>query len=169
MKKFSAVFLTVALMFWLTACSSQFDSGIYSWLEKTAAALGRSQITSDSELIGERFVETDSFTGEYTAQCRDDSGRDVIFGGGRIRSGKLFVSGKICVTQGSVTICARINQEKIKIPLEADGSFSVTLNLESGGNYVMIDYDDFTGSAKLSSAYMTDLTLLTYHPALSGL
>lgn len=167
MKKFSAVFLTVALMFLLTACSSQFGSGIYGWLEKTAAALGRSQITSDSELIGERFVETDSFTGEYTAQCRDDSGRDVIFGGGRIRSGQLFVSGRLRIHEGSATVIVRINKEKFEIPLKADGSFSMTLDLQSGGNYVMIDYDDFTGTAELTSFYVDDATLLTFTPSIN--
>lgn len=167
MKKIMALFLAGVLLFSFTACSAVSGSAVYTWLDKTAAALGRSQITSDADLIGERTVETDAFSGEYTAHCRDDSGRDVIFGGGRIRSGQLFVSGKIRIHEGSATVIVRINKEKFEIPLKADGSFSMTLDLQSGGNYVMIDYDDFTGSAELASSYVDDATLLTFTPSIN--
>ena len=131
----------------LTAC------GIQKWraeewlgfLDGLAGELGASQITADEDLLGERICQGDAYMGSYLAECDGDTGRDVVFGGGSIESRRLQVSGRILTASGTAVVRIRMNEEVVELTTDENGCFEAELSLKSGGNYIMVDYEGFSG------------------------
>ncbi len=44
-----------------------------------------------------------------------------------------------------------MNEEVTELQINDDGSFAMELNMESGGNYIMVCYDNFKGEVELVS------------------
>lgn len=130
--------------------------GIQESLEKWTGLLGQTQMTDDKDLIGSREVGIDDYVGSYEAACEDDSGRDVIFGGASTKERTLYVSGTVKTESGSATVRIRLNDKVIELTPDDNGDFETELSLESGGNYIMVLYEDFTGLVELRSAYDTN-------------
>lgn len=128
------------------------------FLDGVAEAIGDSQLTGDEDLIGTRVLTSgeDSYAGEYTADCDHVTGRDVVFGGASIDTRVLHLSGHIETTSGEARIRIRMNDEVIKLNADEDGYFETELKCTSGGNYVMVDYEDFAGTVEMTCEYIDE-------------
>lgn len=153
-KLFLLAFIGVAV-FALSACELDYMDAedIYEKLDDIAGTLGRSQLTAEEDLTGMRNSGDDEFTGTYTAECTDKTGRDVIFGGASVKERSVRVRGRVQLTDGRLKVRVRENDEVFHIDLAEDGTFDQTLDFSSGGNYIMVEYDDFTGYIELVSEY----------------
>lgn len=96
MKKLLAFFAVLILLGSLAACnlSGKEPEGVLNRLDGIVGQIGNSQITSDESLQGVRNNTEDSYTGEYSAKCDGQTGRDVIFGGGSIQKRSLHIHGR---------------------------------------------------------------------------
>lgn len=137
----------------LTGCGFR---GMNSWewlkvADNVAGVLGASQITADEELFGEQVRHDDDYVGSYNAQCQGSTGRDVVFGGGSIETRRLQVYGRILAEAGQATVRIRMNEEVVELEADEEGRFETELRLKSGGNYIMVDYEGFSGTVELIS------------------
>ena len=155
MKKFFVCCMALILIFSLSACEKRNLKGMLDSLEKWAGNLGQTQITEDKELIGSREAGIDDYVGSYEAECDGNSGRDVIFGGASTKERTLYISGNIKTESGWATVRIRLNDEVIELTPDENGYFETKLSLASGGNYIMVQYDDFMGTVELRSGYDT--------------
>lgn len=155
MKKFIALFMALGTLLLFSACQmrpveiDQLKEGYENLVEN----LGRSQITDAQDAIGQR-INADEYTGAYEASCtRSTSGRDVIFGGASLQTRKVHVYGTVHAKGGKATVRIRMNGEVEELPIDQDGSFETECHMESGGNYIMVLYENFQGSVQLTSEY----------------
>ena len=154
MKKFFALSIVlVALVCSLTACKHMSGTELYAWAENWTAQLGHSQITADENLIGTRVWGDDEYCGTYQAECTGVTGKNVVFGGAALSNRTLNLSGTIHSQSGKANIRIRQNDEVILLETDEHGAFSTQLSLESGGNYIMVQYEDFSGTVTLTSEY----------------
>ena len=155
--------LTVICLLWLllclsscVACSSfpHFDpQDAVERFDRFAEWLSQSQITADKNLIGQRNCAKDAYTGEYRAQCRSASGREVIFGGASVKERTLKLSAAIETVSGKATLRIRLGASVKEYPADEYDRLETELKLNGGGNYIMLCYEDFTGTIVLSSSY----------------
>ena len=130
---------------------------MHGLMDDVVENIGDSQITDDDDLIGARFlVDDDNYAGEYKAECSHMTGRDVVFGGASIHNRALFLSGHIETESGNATIRIRMNDEVVELEPDADGYFETNLKLVNGGNYIMVIYEDFSGTMEMTCEYMDD-------------
>lgn len=156
MKKILAVLLSLAMVCSFSACSSDWDAEeVVSSFDAFAESLGQTQITGDNNLIGERkYADDDHYTGEYTAECDNADGRDVIFGGASVKERKLKLTVKIAAETGNAVIRIRLGAEVEEYTADENGNFEKELDFNGGGNYIMIDYENFKGKVNLLSEYL---------------
>lgn len=118
--------------------------------------LGGRQLTADSELIGRRVFGEDGYTGEYEAQCVGVTAKEVVFGGASVYGRRVYVLCDVERGSGDAALRVRIGADAEEYTPDEDGRICLELNLEGGGDYIMLRYDDFTGSVRLSVAYAND-------------
>lgn len=127
------------------------------FLDGVVEDIGNSQITENGDLIGERLLaDDDSYAGEYTAECTHMTGRDIVFGGASIYNRTLVLFGQIETESGNATVRIRMNSEVVELEPDADGYFETTLKLDNGGNYIMVIYEDFSGTVEINSEYLDE-------------
>lgn len=162
MKKIMTLLLTVTLLFGVTACaSSEFEPQkmVDRW-DRLVETLGKMQITRDADLIGERIHGEDSYVGTYYAECDGASGRDVVFGGTSVKERTVSLQGYVDGVSGTVQLRIRCGKQVEYVTPDAEGKFYASFALHSGGNYLMLDYEDFTGTITLTSYYSeTEITV----------
>ena len=152
MKQLFLFFVMAGLLLGLAGCRLN----DVEYLNGIVSEIGDSQITDDEDLIGTRVLvdSADAYTGAYTAACEAVTGRDVIFGGASIHNRELFLSGSVEAESGSATVRIRMNAEVYELEPDDTGQFETTLKLENGGNYIMVVYEDFSGSVELTCEYV---------------
>lgn len=112
------------------------------------------QITRNSKLIGKREkVGRDTYIGSYSSSCISEYGRDVVFGGASVKDRKIKLKVKILKESGGASIRVRTNSYVEDYSVDEDGNFEQTFNFDSGGNYAMIIYNNFTGTVEMTSEY----------------
>lgn len=111
-------------------------------------------LTRDSRLVGERTPGTDSYTGSYTADYRDFSAEEILFGGTSLRRGggdSLTVTYTLTVTSGSASLYWL--EKGTRHPIAGDtgaGTYAVTLS--DGDNYIVLTGKSFSGSLSITVA-----------------
>lgn len=155
MKKLVLIAAAFCMACTLSACHME-PEDVYQFLDEIAGDFGQTQITADADLIGQRTAAEDAYTGSYRADCGGNSGRDVVFGGASVEPRKLHVYGVIHTASGRATVRIRMNQEVQELSVKEDGSFETDLRLQSGGNYMIMTYEDFQGSVEMISEYEYD-------------
>ncbi len=157
MKQLFLFFLMAGLLLGLAGCRLNYmePEEMQDFLDGVVENIGDSQITDDEDLIGTRTLadSNDSYAGEYTAEYESVTGRDVIFGGSSIHDRELFLAGTVQAESGKATVRIRLNGEVFELEPDDAGHFETTLKLESGGNYIMVVYEDFSGSVEMVCAY----------------
>ncbi|MCC8016279.1 MAG: hypothetical protein LIO43_02590 [Clostridiales bacterium] len=76
-----------------------------------------------------------------------------MFGGGSVKNRNLKIRGVIACRNGSAYICVKENNRIYKITADKNGKFETSLNFKSGGNYIMIYYENFSGKTELTCKY----------------
>lgn len=154
MKKWIALLAAVLCLTSFTACSEIDPQKLVSQFDQAVGALGQSQITKDKNLIGTRVTEKDDYTGYYYADCKKKTGRDVVFGGASVENRTVRVFGSVQTTKGTAALRIRLGEDVEYLEVDEDGFFDETLLFDGGGNYVMVEYDDFTGEVHLCAEYV---------------
>lgn len=116
-------------------------------------SVGSKALTKDRALKGERSFGTDQYVGTYTAEYKNFSKKEVLFGGTSIErdTGKTAkVTCKLDITEGTAQLFYISGSNEPEILMEASGEYSETIELKDGGSYFGISGEDFTGSVDLT-------------------
>ncbi len=116
--------------------------------------IGKSQLTSNFSLIGERYDETDDYTGSYKGTTEKKSGQDVAYGGCSLSGVDLKISGSVDTKSGKVKIFTRNGKTIDQIEVDENGPFSREINFDGGDSYILVQYDKFTGTIDFTTSYL---------------
>ena len=109
---------------------------------------GNSILTSEKSLQGERITGIDNYVGTYSAEYNNFSKTEYLFGGTDIEreSGNdLSVTCTLQIDNGTAKVFWTSGSKEAVILIETDGTYNETITLPSGGNYIGIECEDFTG------------------------
>lgn len=116
--------------------------------------IGKSQLTSNFMLIGERYDSKDDYTGGYRCSAENKTGRDIVYGGCTVKSINIRVKGQIDKTDGSVKVYTRIGKDVEEIIPDENGCFDENLTFDGGDSYVFVQYERFSGSIDFKTEYI---------------
>ena len=149
-KIFSLVLVcTLAIGLSLTGCSKDEILDQYNNVVQLA---GNATLTGDLSLKGKRTYGDDHYTGTYVADYKDFSKTEYLFGGTSIEreNGKdISVSCDLEITEGTAQVFWVSGSDDPVILLEATDSYSETITLPEGGNYIGITGNNFTGHLEM--------------------
>ena len=149
-KIFSLVLVcTLAIGLSLTGCSKDEILDQYNNVVQLA---GNATLTGELSLKGKRTYGDDHYTGTYVADYKDFSKTEYLFGGTSIEreNGKdISVSCDLEITEGTAQVFWISGSDDPVILLEATDSYSETITLPEGGNYIGITGNNFTGHVEL--------------------
>ncbi len=149
-KIFSLVLVcTLAIGLSLTGCSKDEILDQYNNVVQLA---GNATLTGDLSLKGKRTYGDDHYTGTYVADYKDFSKTEYLFGGTSIEreNGKdISVSCDLEITEGTAQVFWISGSDDPVILLEATDSYSETITLPEGGNYIGITGNNFTGHVEM--------------------
>ena len=140
------------LMFSLTLVGCSKDE-ILDQYNNVVQSAGNAALTSDFSLKGNRTYGDDCYTGTYTADYKDFSKTEYLFGGTSIEreDGKdISVSCDLEITGGTAQVFWVSGSDDPIILLEATNSYSETITLPEGGNYIGIIGNNFTGHLEMN-------------------
>ena len=104
-------------------------------------------------LQGTKEKGIDDYTGCYTADYEDFSDTEYLFGGTSIKreAGKdLSIDCALEVTEGTAKVFWISGADEAVTLFETTGTYSDTITLPEGGNYIGIECENFTGSIELN-------------------
>lgn len=116
--------------------------------------LGKSQLTSNEHLIGSRYERKDDYAGGYMCLADSVTGRDIPYGGCSTKNRKLMLTGKINRQHGNVNIHIRYGSECEDIQFDGKGYIEKELSFCGGGNYIVIEYENFVGEVDIKTEYI---------------
>lgn len=150
-KIFSLVLVcTLAIGLFLTGCSKDEILDQYNNVVQLA---GNATLTGDLSLKGKRTYGDDHYTGTYVADYKDFSKTEYLFGGTSIEreNGKdISVSCDLEITEGTAQVFWISGSDDPVILLEATDSYSETITLPEGGNYIGVIGNNFTGHLEMN-------------------
>ena len=150
-KIFSLVLVcTLAIGLSLTGCSKDEILDQYNNVVQLA---GNATLTGNLSLKGKRTYGDDHYTGTYVADYKDFSKTEYLFGGTSIEreNGKdISVSCDLEITEGTAQVFWISGSDDPVILLEATGSYSETITLPEGGNYIGVIGNNFTGHLEMN-------------------
>lgn len=145
-----ALVCTLAIGLSLTGCSKDEILDQYNNVVQLA---GNVTLTGDLSLKGKRTYGDDHYTGTYIADYKDFSKTEYLFGGTSIEreNGKdISVSCDLEITEGTAQVFWVSGSDDPVILLETTDSYSETITLPEGGNYIGIIGDNFTGHIEMN-------------------
>lgn len=154
MKHIIAIFICLIIMLGAVFFQAVETEDLVNGYSNVVELLGKSQLTLTFNLIGERYDGKDDYTGGYMCNADDVTGRDVTYGGCALKDKKIKLKGKIDTVSGNINICIRYGSEKADITVDENGCFDEELEFDSGSNYIMVQYKDFTGSIDMQTEYV---------------
>ena len=150
-KIFSLVLVcTLAIGLSLTGCSKDEILDQYNNVVQLA---GNATLTGNLSLKGKRTYGDDHYTGTYVAVYKDFSKTEYLFGGTSIEreNGKdISVSCDLEITEGTAQVFWISGSDDPVILLEATDSYSETITLPEGGNYIGVIGNNFTGHLEMN-------------------
>ena len=154
MKRAAAVLLTLALMLSLTACMSRGSMQLKRadrYFDDLRGAFKMSDVTNSARLIGKRENNgKDWFTGSYTAQCENETGRDTVFGGASSARQADKVKAYIKTESGSIGHPPENERKSARIYAATPTADSSSI-FKRRQLYIMIDFDRFTGTVQMTA------------------
>ena len=136
--------------FMISGCSKDEILNHYNNIVQSAGSI---ELTGKSSLQGEKEKGIDDYTGTYTADYANFSGTEYLFGGTSIKreAGKeLSIDCTLEITEGTAKVFWISGADEAVTLIEATGTYSDTITLPDGGNYIGIEYESFTGSIELN-------------------
>ena len=139
--------------FMLAGCSKDEILNHYNNIVQSAGSI---ELTGKSSLQGEKEKGIDDYTGTYTADYANFSGTEYLFGGTSIKreAGKeLSIDCTLEITEGTAKVFWISGSDEAVTLIEATGTYSDTITLPDGGNYIGIECENFTGNIELNIEY----------------
>ena len=136
--------------FMLSGCSKDEILNHYNNIVQSAGSI---ELTGKSSLQGEKEKGIDDYTGTYTADYANFSGTEYLFGGTSIKreAGKeLSIDCTLEITEGTAKVFWISGADEAVTLFETTGTYSDTITLPEGGNYIGIECENFTGSIELN-------------------
>ena len=104
-------------------------------------------------LQGKKEKGIDDYTGSYQADYENFSDTEYLFGGTSIKreAGKdISVTCTLEVLSGTAKVFWISGADEAVTLLETTGTYSDTITLPDGGNYIGIECEDFTGKIEMN-------------------
>ena len=136
--------------FMLSGCSKDEILDHYNSIVQSAGAI---ELTGKLSLEGTKEKGIDDYTGTYTADYENFSDTEYLFGGTSIKreAGKeLSIDCTLEVKEGTAKVFWISGSDEAITLIEATGTYSDTITLPDGGNYIGIECEDFTGNIELN-------------------
>ena len=136
--------------FMLAGCSKGEILNHYNNIVQSAGSI---ELTGKASLQGEKEKGIDDYTGTYTADYANFSGTEYLFGGTSIKreAGKeLFIDCTLEIMEGTAKVFWISGSDEAVTLIEATGTYSDTITLPDGGNYIGIECENFTGNIELN-------------------
>ena len=114
---------------------------------------GSIALTGNSSLQGTKEKGIDDYTRSCTVNYEDFSDTEYLFGGTSIKreAGKeLSIDCTLEITEGTAKVFWISGSDEAVTLIEAAGTYSDTITLPDGGNYIGIECEDFTGNIELN-------------------
>ena len=134
----------------LSGCTKDEVLDQYNNIVQSAGSIA---LTGNSSLQGTKEKGIDDYTGTYTADYANFSGTEYLFGGTSIKreSGKeLSIDCTLEITEGTAKVFWISGSDEAVTLIEATGTYSDTITLPDGGNYIGIECENFTGNIELN-------------------
>ncbi len=134
----------------LSGCTKDEVLKQYNNIVQSAGSIA---LTGNSSLQGTKEKGIDDYTGSYTADYEDFSDTEYLFGGTSIKreAGKeLSINCTLEVSEGTVKVFWISGSDEAVTLIETTGTYSDTITLPEGGNYIGVRCNDFTGSIELN-------------------
>ena len=134
----------------LSGCTKDEFLDQYNNIVQSAGSI---ELTGKSSLQGEKEKGIDDYTGTYTADYANFSGIEYLFGGISIKreAGKeLSIDCTLEITEGTAKVFWISGSDEAVTLIEATGTYSDTITLPDGGNYIGIECENFTGNIELN-------------------
>ena len=134
----------------LSGCTKDEFLDQYNNIVQSAGSIA---LTGNSSLQGTKEKGIDDYTGTYTADYANFSGTEYLFGGTSIKreSGKeLSIDCTLEITEGTAKVFWISGSDEAVTLIEATGTYSDTITLPDGGNYIGIECENFTGNIELN-------------------
>ena len=145
-------FLSIGILMLSLSLAGCSKDEILDQYNNVVQSAGNAALTSDFSLKGNRTYGDDCYTGTYTADYKDFSKTEYLFGGTSIEreNGKdISVSCDLEIAGGIAQVFWVSGSDDPVILLETADSYSETITLPEGGNYIGIIGDNFTGHLEL--------------------
>ena len=136
--------------FMISGCSKDEILDHYNNIVQSAGAI---ELTGKLSLEGTKEKGIDDYTGTYTADYENFSDSEYLFGGTSIKreAGKyLSIDCTLEVAEGTAKVFWISGADEVVTLLETTGTYSDTITLPDGGNYVGIECEEFTGNIELN-------------------
>ena len=146
-------FLSIGILMLSLSLAGCSKDEILDQYNNVVQSAGNAALTSDFSLKGNRTYGDDCYTGTYTADYKDFSKTEYLFGGTSIEreDGKdISVSCDLEITGGTAQVFWVSGSDDPIILLEATNSYSETITLPEGGNYIGIIGNNFTGHLEMN-------------------
>jgi hypothetical protein len=133
----------------LSGCTKDEVLDQYNNIVQSAGSIA---LTGNSSLQGTKEKGIDDYTGTYTADYANFSGTEYLFGGTSIKreAGKeLSIDCTLEITEGTAKVFWISGSDEAVTLIETTGTYSDTITLPDGGNYIGIECENFTGNIEL--------------------
>jgi len=135
----------------LSGCTKDEVLDQYNNIVQSAGSIA---LTGNLSLQGTKEKGIDDYTGTYTADYENFSDTEYLFGGTSIKreAGKeLSIDCTLEVTEGTAKVFWISGSDEAVTLIEATGTYSDTITLPEGGNYIGIEGENFTGCIELNA------------------
>ena len=134
----------------LSGCTKDEVLDQYNNIVQSAGSIA---LTGNSSLQGTKEKGIDDYTGTYTADYENFLDTEYLFGGTSIKreAGKeLSIDCTLEIMEGTAKVFWISGSDEAVTLIEATGTYSDTITLPDGGNYIGIECEDFTGNIELN-------------------
>lgn len=134
----------------LSGCTKDEFLDQYNNIVQSAGSIA---LTGNSSLQGTKEKGIDDYTGSYQADYENFSNTEYLFGGTSIKrkAGKdISVTCTLEVSSGTAKVFWISGADEAVTLLETTGTYSDTITLPDGGNYIGIECEDFTGKIEMN-------------------
>ena len=134
----------------LSGCTKDEILNHYNNVVQSAGSI---ELTGKLSLQGKKEKGIDDYTGSYQADYENFSDTEYLFGGTSIKreAGKdISVTCTLEVLGGTAKVFWISGADEAVTLLETTGTYSDTITLPDGGNYIGIECEDFTGKIEMN-------------------
>lgn len=134
----------------LSGCTKDEILNHYNNVVQSAGSI---ELTGKLSLQGKKEKGIDDYTGSYQADYENFSDTEYLFRGTSIKreAGKdISVTCTLEVLSGTAKVFWISGADEAVTLLETTGTYSDTITLPDGGNYIGIECEDFTGKIEMN-------------------